>query len=176
MPTSLSTSQPHTPGTVIHAGSPLNNPEQIRTNLNKPERRQAPRPDRGALRIAQNPPDQNNPEQALPHLRPTALATGISPRPDTFHSVIPALPTVIPAQAGTRSPPSFLRRQERAPHRHSCAGRNARASAAIPAQAGTRAPTVIPAQAGTGTTPIHLSPLPGGRLRGGLAQRACGGG
>ena len=37
-----------------------NNPEQIRTNLNKPEHRQAPRPDRTAPRIAPEHPEKKN--------------------------------------------------------------------------------------------------------------------
>ena len=99
MPTSPPTTQAITPSTTIHPEHTLNNPEQIRTNLNKPEHRQTPRPDRTTPKITQNPPDQKNPEQAR------ALR----------HSCAPS--------------PSFLRRQEPAPlSRHSCAGRNPRLS------------------------------------------------
>ena len=88
-----------------------NKPEQIRTNLNKPERRQAPRPDRAAPRIAPEHPEKNKPEH-----------------------------------------------RRRAPFRHSCASLSV-----IPAQAGTHpaSPPRIP------HSPIHPSPLPGGRLGGG---------
>ena len=39
----------------------LNNPEQIRTNLNKPEHRQLPRPDREAARITPDHPEKTKP-------------------------------------------------------------------------------------------------------------------
>ncbi len=133
MPTSPPTTQPRTPNTTIHPEHTLNNPEQIRTNLNKPEHRQTPRPDRTTPKITQNPPDQKKPEQAR------------APSP-----------TVAPAPL----PPSFLRRQEPAPphpsfpppNRHSCAGRN---------RATTHPHLTSP------LSPIHPSPLPGGRLGGG---------
>ena len=81
----------------------------------------------------------------------------------TFPSVIPALSSVIPAQAGTLAPhrhscagrnprptPSFLRRQEPAHHpRHSCAGRNPRPPPSFLRRQEPAPPTVIPAQAGT---------------------------
>ena len=89
MPTSPPT-QPRTPSTTIHAGSPPNNPEQIRTNLNKPERPRTLRPDREASRITQNPPDQKKPEQA----RASASPYSCLPPP------CPRLLPVIPAQAG----------------------------------------------------------------------------
>ena len=38
-----------------------NNPEQIRTNLNKPEHRQTPRPDREAARITPDHPEKTKP-------------------------------------------------------------------------------------------------------------------
>ena len=74
-----------------------NKPEQIRTNLNKPERRQAPRPDRTAPRIAPEHPEKKQtrtpppPTRNLP--RPTVIPAPLSSflRPSS----------VIPAQAGT---------------------------------------------------------------------------
>ncbi len=39
-----------------------NNPEQIRTNLNKPERRRTPRPDREHPQITPNTPEKTKPE------------------------------------------------------------------------------------------------------------------
>ena len=68
-----------------------NNPEQIRTNLNKPEHRQTPRPDRTTPRITPKHPEKKNPE----HRR----------RPPSRHSYAP--------------PPSFLRRQEPTAPQHS---------------------------------------------------------
>ena len=86
----------------------------------------------------------------------------------------PHSPSVTPAP-----PPPHLRplrhscaplRHSCAPLRHSCAGRNHHA----PPPPHLRPLSVIPAQAGTTTTtqqsppsPIHPSPLPGGRLGGG---------
>ena len=73
-----------------------NNPEQIRTNLNKPEHHQTPRPDRTTPRITPKHPEKKNPE----HRRHR------SPTPTLRHS---RAPSVIPAQAGTHphltSPP-----------------------------------------------------------------------
>ena len=49
-----------------------NNPEQIRTDPNKPEHRRTPRPDRGALRITPEQPEKNEPEhRRRPPQRPT---------------------------------------------------------------------------------------------------------
>ena len=76
---------PHAP--TVNPEHHLNNPEQIRTNLNKPEHRQTPRPDR-------EPPEspQKHPEKTKP--------------PNTPYSVIPACAfPVIPAQAGTAPRP-----------------------------------------------------------------------
>ena len=47
-----------------------NNPEQIRTNLNKPEHRQAPRPDREHPRITPQHPEKNKPRTPPPPTRP----------------------------------------------------------------------------------------------------------
>ena len=191
-----------------HSRAPLrhtpNNPEQIRTNLNKPEHRQAPRPDRDAPGSPPNSPKKTNPEHRCrpppPHPRPSP------PAPKIRHSC-PLLVVPVPS-------PSFLRRQEPTspqysfpapfpnsslppsrgearwgvegcerlptallhpdrlclisvapalsvipalfssflpPLRHSCAGRN-------PPRPNT--PFLLP-------SPIHPSPLPGGRLGGG---------
>ena len=62
MPTSTPANQLRTPGAAIHAGASLSNPEQIRTNLNKPERRRTVRPDRSALRITPEHPKKTQPE------------------------------------------------------------------------------------------------------------------
>ena len=69
-----------------------NNPEQIRTNLNKPEHRRTPRPDRDAARITQNPPDQKNPNK-------------------------PAPPSVIPACAGRNDERGGMRAPTSAPRK-----------------------------------------------------------
>ena len=87
-----------------------NNPEQIRTNLNKPEHRQAPRPDREPPGSPPNTPKKTNPEHRrrprapLPRHSCAPLASFLrrqEPAPPS--SVIPAPPSVIPAQAGTRA-------------------------------------------------------------------------
>ena len=54
--------RPRTPGAASQADHTLNNPEQIRTNLNKPERCRTPRPDREVFRIAPEHPEKNKPE------------------------------------------------------------------------------------------------------------------
>ena len=54
--------RPRTPGAAIHPDHTLNNPEQIRTNLNKPERWQMLRPDREVARIAPEQPEKKKPE------------------------------------------------------------------------------------------------------------------
>ena len=82
IPAQAGTHPPRATGTTIHAGSPPNKPEQIRTNLNKPERRRTLRPDRNTLRITQNPPDQKNPNKPSP-------ATGISPKFNAANSSLP---------------------------------------------------------------------------------------
>ena len=173
MPTSLSTSQPHTPGMVIHAESPLNNPEQIRTNLNAAKRLDQIGALSGSPRIRpiKTTPNKPSPTSALPR------SPQVSRRAQT-HSIPSFLRSSRHSCAGRnrprslrhscagrnwRAPTSFLRRQEPVrPLRHSCAGRNRGAPAVIPAQAGTGAlqpsflcrqeparSNVIPAQAGT---------------------------
>ena len=77
-----------------------NNPEQIRTNLNKPEHRRTPRPDREPSRITPTTPKKNKPRTPPP---PTATSHPLR-HSRTPHSVIPAPPPVIPAQAGTHPP------------------------------------------------------------------------
>ena len=95
----------------------LNNPEQIRTNLNKPEHRQAPRPDREAARITPQHPEKKESR---------------TPSPPT--------PSVIPA------PP---------PPRHSCAGRNPRATAGAHA---TADPLLVPLKGGRDESSQSLPP------------------
>ena len=106
--------------------------------------------------------------------------------PRAHPTVIPAPLSVIPAQAGSRARtqpsflrpfPSFLRRQE--PARHPTASPTPPFPQFIPPPL-----PVIPAQAGMGGAlapvrpdpQLHLSPLSGGRLRGGSAVRASVGG
>ena len=95
-----------------------NNPEQIRTNLNKPEHRQAPRPDREAARITQKHPEKKEtrtpppPTRNLPpqnHHSPT-LRHPCAPLPSFLRRQEPhpppsflRPPIVIPAQAGTHT-------------------------------------------------------------------------
>ena len=81
-----------------------NKPEQIRTNLNKPERRQAPRPDRTAPRIAPQHPEKKQTRTPPPPTRNLPLPTVIRASP-----VIPAPPTLRHSCAPFLS---FLRRQE----------------------------------------------------------------
>ncbi len=58
-----------------------NNPEQIRTNLNKPERRQAPRPDRTAPRITPQHPEKNKPRTpSAPPARAVPACAGMTER------------------------------------------------------------------------------------------------
>ena len=61
--------------TPSHSRAPLrrtpNNPEQIRTNLNKPEHRRTPRPDRTTPRITPDTPEKTKPEHR-PRLLPTS--------------------------------------------------------------------------------------------------------
>ena len=55
---------PHAP--TVNPEHHLNNPEQIRTNLNKPEHRQTPRPDREPPKITPKTPRKNKtPEHPL---------------------------------------------------------------------------------------------------------------
>ena len=169
-----------------------NNPEQIRTNLNKPERRQAPRPDREAARITQNTPKKKKPEHRRRPLA-TSHPPTITPPPSSIRCTpsanlanphaphYPPIPSPIhpsPLPGGRLGggceatsvcqPPRLhldrLSRPTRAPsvipaprsvipappYRHSCAGRNPHAPHYPP----------IP-------SPIHPSPLSGGRLGGG---------
>ena len=50
-----------TPSVNLTLSTPPNNPEQIRTNLNKPEHRRTPRPDREPPRITPEHPEKTKP-------------------------------------------------------------------------------------------------------------------
>ena len=63
MPTSPRANRPRTSSATIHPDHTLNNPEQIRTNLNKSERCQTLRPDREVARIAPEQPEKKKPER-----------------------------------------------------------------------------------------------------------------
>ena len=96
--------------------------------------------------------------ERLPTTLPyTSIASPVLPRPSPSFpaplSVIPASPSVLPAPPSVIPAPPYRHScagRNRAPFRHSCAGRNPHASHYPP----------IP-------SPIHPSPLPGGRLGGG---------
>ena len=97
-----------------------NNPEQIRTNLNKPEHRQAPRPDREHPQITpQHPEKKQTPNTAASHSQPPTPQPSF-PHPPSF----PAHPPSFPAH-----PPSFPAHPPSFP----------RPPSVIPAQAGTTA-------------------------------------
>ena len=52
--------RPRTPGAATHPDHTLNDPEQIRTNLNESERRRTLRPDREVARITPEQPEKRN--------------------------------------------------------------------------------------------------------------------
>ena len=134
MPTSPRANQPRTPGATIHAGSPsitLNNPEQIRTNLNKPEHRQPPRPDRDTAQIppesarskqprtSPHPPGRNNELRAhlgpWSHFRHSCAGRNPPQLPPTHPHFPPTLATLTLEQKCHIMPLSPQRRR-RAPH------------------------------------------------------------
>ena len=58
-----------------------NNPEQIRTNLNKPEHRRTPRPDREAARITPQHPEKKKPQTpSAPPTRAVPACAGMTGR------------------------------------------------------------------------------------------------
>ena len=165
-----------------HSRAPLrhtpNKPEQIRTNLNKPERRQAPRPDRDTPGSPPNSPKKTNPEHRCrpPAPTPAPLPTRAQD-PSFLSSSRHSCPlSVIPALFS-----SFLRRQEPTSPQYSFpapfpnsslppsrgrlgGGRSLRAFAdCSPAPdrlcliSVAPALSIIPAQAGTHLAPILLS-------------------
>ena len=114
-------------------------PEQTQTNLNKPEHRQTPRPDRRAPRITPNKPKKTilntsrHPTQPTPTLFP--------------NSSLPPFRGEVRWGVGRREPRTKPRSQRRAtsvvsapPPRHSCAGRNPPTHAATVRSTSSAAP------------------------------------